>query len=103
VYPIPLACQHAQPSLPNAERNLRNRPEVRVTRSTAKSADRYSIELLRDADLDDQIENVLHDYGINGWELVQVLHRHKVPEDPIYRLIFKSEQPFMQSGQDPDG
>src|SRR2546428_9875004 len=46
VYPIPLACQHAQPSLPNAERNLRNRPEVRVTRSTAKSADRYTMNVV---------------------------------------------------------
>src|SRR5216684_347591 len=38
----PTGMPACQPSLPNAERNLRNRPEVRVTRSTAKSADRYS-------------------------------------------------------------
>ena len=37
----PTGMPACQPSLPNAERNLRNRPEVRVTRSTAKSADRY--------------------------------------------------------------
>jgi hypothetical protein len=45
-------------------------------------------------DLDDQIETVLEDYGTKGWELVQVLHRHSVPEDPIYRLIFKTEKPL---------
>ncbi len=38
----PTGMPACQPSLPNAERNLRNRPEVRVTRSTAKSADRYN-------------------------------------------------------------
>jgi len=54
----------------------------------------HRIELRPDADLDDQIEKALHDYGTKGWELVQVLHRHKVPEDPIYRLIFKTEKPL---------
>lgn len=52
----------------------------------------HRIELLHDADLDNQIEDVLQEYGTKGWELVQVLHRHKVPEDPIYRLIFKTEK-----------
>jgi hypothetical protein len=52
------------------------------------------MELLHDRDLDDQIENVLQEYGTKGWELVQVLHRNKVPEDPIYRLIFKTEKPL---------
>ena len=54
----------------------------------------HRIELLQDQDLDDQIEKVLDEYGSQGWELVQVLHRHKVPEDPIYRLIFKIEKPI---------
>lgn len=52
----------------------------------------HRIELRADADLDNQIETVLRDYGTKGWELVQVLHRHSVPEDPIYRLIFKTEK-----------
>jgi hypothetical protein len=47
-----------------------------------------------DATLDDQIKTILDDYGAKGWELVQVLHRHKEPEDLIYRLIFKTEKPL---------
>lgn len=53
----------------------------------------HRIKLLPDADLDSQIEKVLLDYGMKGWELVQILHRDRVPEDPIYRLILKSEKP----------
>lgn len=52
----------------------------------------HRFELLPNADLDDQIEKVLDDYGTRGWELVQILHRDKVPEDRIYRLIFKTEK-----------
>ena len=52
------------------------------------------IELRPDVDFDDQIGTVLEDNGMKGWELVQVLHRHRVPEDPIYRLIFKTEKPL---------
>jgi hypothetical protein len=50
------------------------------------------IELQDDADLETRIASVLEDYGRKGWELVQVLHRQTVPEDPIYRLIFKTEK-----------
>lgn len=53
----------------------------------------HRIELLPNADLDDQLEKVLVDYGMKGWELVQILHRDKTPDDPIYRLILKSEKP----------
>ena len=52
----------------------------------------HRIEIQHDADLDNRIASVLEDYGTKGWELVQVLHRHRVPEDPIYRLIFKTEK-----------
>jgi hypothetical protein len=52
----------------------------------------HRIELPHDADFDNQVENVLQDYGTKGWELVQVLHRQTVPEDPMYRLIFKTEK-----------
>jgi hypothetical protein len=38
------ACQQAQPSIQNAEGNLRNQPAISVTRSTAKISDRYSQE-----------------------------------------------------------
>jgi len=52
------------------------------------------IELRLDADHDDQIESVLHDYGTQGWELVQVLPRNKVPGDSTCLLIFKTEKPL---------
>jgi hypothetical protein len=42
----------------------------------------HLIELLQDADFDDEVEKVLEEYGARGWELGQVLHRHKVPEEP---------------------
>lgn len=54
----------------------------------------HRVELRPDADLDGQIEPVLHDFGSEGWELVQVLPRNKVPGDPIYLLIFKTEKPL---------
>lgn len=75
----------------------------RAVRATTKQTRRFRMaewqyqihrmELLHDADLDDQIGEVLKDYGMKGWELVQVLHRQQVPEDPVYRLIFKTEKP----------
>lgn len=52
----------------------------------------HHIELKDEADLDNQLNDVLQEYGTKGWELVQVLHRHKTPEDPIYRMIFKTEK-----------
>ena len=52
------------------------------------------IELRPDVDFDNQIITVLEDNGMKGWELVQVLHPYRVPEDPIYRLIFKTEKPL---------
>ena len=53
----------------------------------------HRIELRPDADLDAQIEKVLVEYGMKGWELVQILHRDRVSEDPTYHLIFKTEKP----------
>ena len=44
VYPIPPASQHDQPSIPNAEGNLRNQPVISMRRSTAKIEDRYNQE-----------------------------------------------------------
>jgi hypothetical protein len=54
----------------------------------------HRVEVMPNGNLDDQIKTVLDDYGAKGWELVQVLHRHQEPEDPIYRLIFKIEKPL---------
>jgi hypothetical protein len=51
------------------------------------------IELRPDVDFDAQIETALEDNGMKGWELVQVLHRPSVPEDPICRLIFNRKTP----------
>jgi len=50
------------------------------------------MQLSHDAELDNQIEEVLQEYGTKGWELVQVFQRRTVPEDPTYRLIFKSQK-----------
>lgn len=52
----------------------------------------HRIEVLPTADLDAQIEKALIEYGMKGWELVQILHRDKVSDDPTYRLIFKTEK-----------
>jgi hypothetical protein len=52
----------------------------------------HRIELQHEADLDGQIADVLQEYGSKGWELVQVLHMQKVPDDAIYRMIFKTEK-----------
>ena len=54
----------------------------------------HRIELRPDANLEDQLESVLHDFGTEGWELVQVLPRSKAPGDPDYLLIFKTEKPL---------
>lgn len=52
----------------------------------------HRIEVVPGADLDAQIEKVLSEYGMKGWELVQILHRDKVSDDPTYGLIFKREK-----------
>jgi hypothetical protein len=52
----------------------------------------HRMDVPSDADLDGQMEKILLEYGTKGWELVQVLHPQ--PQDPIYRLIFKTEKPL---------
>jgi hypothetical protein len=52
----------------------------------------HRVELLHGADLDGKIEGALEEYGAKGWELVQIMHRQQVPEDPTYRMIFKAEK-----------
>ena len=60
------------------------------------------IELKPDAEPDAQLEKILQEYGQQGWELVQVLHGQGVPDNPVCRLIFKTESPFtdVQNGTD---
>jgi uncharacterized protein DUF4177 len=52
----------------------------------------HRIQLQPDADFDAQLEKVLDEKGNDGWELVQIMHRDKVSEDPTYRLIFKTQK-----------
>jgi len=52
----------------------------------------HRIEHRPDADFYDHLEKILDEYGMNGWELVQIMHRDKVSEDPIYGLIFKTQK-----------
>ena len=52
----------------------------------------HRIQVRADADLYDQLEKVLDEHGKNGWELVQIMDRHKASEDPTYRLIFKTQK-----------
>ena len=54
----------------------------------------HRIELPPDADFDNQIEKALVEYGMKGWELVQILHQDKALEDRTYRLIFKTDKPM---------
>lgn len=52
------------------------------------------IELKPDAEPDAQLEKMLQESGRQGWELVQVLHGQGAPDNPMCRLIFKTERPF---------
>jgi len=42
---------------------------------------------------DQQLEEVLREQGVKGWELVQILPRSESPNAPAYRLIFKTQKP----------
>ena len=52
------------------------------------------IELKPDAESDAQLEKKLQESGRQGWELVQVLHAQGAPDNPMCRLVFKTERPF---------
>ncbi len=47
-----------------------------------------------DATFGDQLEDVLKEYGENGWELVQVL---PPALGKGHLLIFKTEKPFLET------
>lgn len=52
----------------------------------------HRVELRSDSDFDQELENALEQYGIKGWELVEVLPQHDRPN--VYRLIFKAPKPL---------
>lgn len=54
----------------------------------------HKVELPAQSSLDQELETALAIYGKEGWELVQVLHPHESPANPIYRFIFKAEKPL---------
>jgi hypothetical protein len=48
-------------------------------------------ELDRGVDFDEELRKILQDYGMKGWELVQVLQPRN---DARYHLVFKTERPL---------
>ena len=51
-------------------------------------------ELNRSVDFDDELRTILQDYGMKGWELVQVLQPRS---DALYHLAFNTERPLYPS------
>jgi hypothetical protein len=51
----------------------------------------FCTELNSSVDLDDELRKILQDYGMKGWELVQVLQPQN---DTRYHLVFKTRRPF---------
>ena len=47
-----------------------------------------STELNRSVDFDEELQKILQDYGMKGWELVQVLQPQN---DTRYHLVFKTQ------------
>jgi hypothetical protein len=52
----------------------------------------HRVELESGSDFDQQLENTLKQYGVKGWELVEVLPQEDRPN--VYRLIFKAPKPL---------
>ena len=52
----------------------------------------FCTELNSSIDLDDELRRILQDYGMKGWELVQVL---QPKNDTRYHLVFKTRRPFL--------
>ena len=48
----------------------------------------FCTELNSSVDVDDELRKILQDYGMKGWELVQVL---QPKNDTHYHLVFKLE------------
>jgi hypothetical protein len=53
-----------------------------------------STELNRSVGFDEELRKILEDYGMKGWELVQVL---QPTNDTHYHLVFKTERPLYPS------
>ena len=52
----------------------------------------FCTELSSSVDLDDELRKILQDYGMKGWELVQVL---QPKNDTRYHLVFKTRRLFL--------
>jgi hypothetical protein len=50
-----------------------------------------STDLDRTVGFDEELRKILQDYGMRGWELVQVL---QPKTDTRYHLVFKTERPL---------
>jgi hypothetical protein len=50
--------------------------------------------LNRSVDFDEELRKILQDYGMKGWELVQVLQPRI---DGLYHLVFKTERSLYPS------
>jgi hypothetical protein len=48
-------------------------------------------EIDRSVDFDGELKKILQDYGMRGWELVQVLQPQ---DDRRYHLVFKTQRPL---------
>jgi hypothetical protein len=53
-----------------------------------------STELDCNVDFDEELQKILQDYGMRGWELVQVL---EPKNDASYHFVFKTERPLYPS------
>ncbi|MBV9302869.1 MAG: DUF4177 domain-containing protein [Acidobacteriaceae bacterium] len=52
----------------------------------------HRVELASGNDFDQELANMLEQYGTKGWELVEVLPQQDSPK--VYRLIFKAPKPL---------
>jgi hypothetical protein len=60
----------------------------------------YEIHRLNSVN-DTQLGDLLREQGANGWELVQVLSPTELPDEPGYRLIFKSQKSQVAAASTP--
>ena len=59
-------------------------------------------ELNRNSNFDEELRKLLKEYGMKGWELVQVLPPRN---DALYHLVFKTERslyPSLEPAQSPN-
>lgn len=51
----------------------------------------FTTELNSSVDVDEELRRILQDYGMKGWELVQVL---QPKNDTRYHIVFKTQRQF---------